>query len=849
MPFIKFFWKDFKSDRAFNWFYILCASLGIMGLLLVESFKNGVEDKVTRNAKNFIASDISVSTRRNFIPEEKAALEEYLSLQKFEHALWIETYSLISKSSAADPLSKLANLNFVSEKFPFYGGVILENNNVKGPGEWSELHSRPSVWISRDLAWELGLKLNDEINVGEGNFVVSGIVIEDKFSSFRGFSLAPKIFLSYKFMEKTELVKFGSTATHAYAIKLPADRELKAVQQNLRKIIKDRSVKIVGPEESSQQISRSLLLLADYLSLITLLTYLLSLIGLYYFSQHFLSGKLKVFSIYKAMGIKTSYLFRVNFLHLITLTFSAVVVSTAIVLLILPGLESFFERLVGDDLQFALNLASIGRILLLSFVGSMLALGPLYWGALQIPVATVFQDLPAELKGMKFGYFLPLFFYIVILAIVLANSLRVGGLFVGALTLIVGLAALIFKIVTTFLEKSSPKFSFTNRHAAKTLSRYFTSSFTVFICLLLGMTLSTFIFQLEKSLRAEFTQTYGNKRPDLFIFDLQDSQYDEYQELVKSNGWVETMSAPMIRARLIKINDQSTSTREENSEGTTFSTREDENSERMRNRGVNLSFRSKLSWSETITEGKFNGLPCNPDVKPCEVSLEQSYARRLGAEIGDTLVFDVSGIEISAVVTSFRQVKWTSFEPNFFILFQPGVLEEAPKTYLASFKAEDVGAKRALFSGMARTFPNVSILDVSEVVKKITNIFDLMAMAIKFISILSLSLALIVLIAVSFNHLDLRKKEMTLFKMIGLRNQKIAAIYIREFSMLVAICIFLSVIFGSAMTFSLMKFIFNGEAFYRPELVITLLVLLSSMLIMIVKLRVNQLLKNREFFK
>ncbi len=848
MPFLKFFWRDFKSDRAFNWFFLLCASLGILGLLLVESFKVGIEDKVSKNAKNFIASDLSVATRRDFKIEEKTALDEYLLKHKFEYALWIETYSLISRASGVNELSKLANLNFVSSSFPFYGGVVLEHGKQKGPGQWQELHKQPSAWISRDLAWELELKKGDRIKIGELEVTVADIILEDKFSSFRGFSLAPKVFISHRYLEATELVKFGSTATHAYAIKLPVGVELKSIQTELKQLIKDKSVKINGPEESSQQISRSLLLLADYLSLITLLTYLLSLIGLYYFSQHFLSGKLKVFSIYKAMGIKTSFLFRINFFHLIILTFFAVLISTTTVVVILPGLENFFESLVGEDLVFRLSVASIGRILALSFGGSMLALGPLYWGALQIPVATVFQDLPAELKRIKLAYFIPLLIYIIVLAIILANSLKVGSLFIGALGLIVAFSAVIFKIVTKLLEKSSASFSFTNRHASKTLSRYFTSSFTVFICLLLGMTLTTFIFQLEKSLRSEFTQTFDNKRPDLFIFDLQDSQFDEFTKLSESKRWEKTIVAPMIRARLIKINEESTSTRVENIEGN-FTTREDENAERMRNRGVNLSFRSQLSWSEKIVDGQFDGSTCDPVKKPCEISLEQSYARRLGAKLGDQLVFDVSGIEVQGVVTSIRQVKWTSFEPNFFILFQPGVLEEAPKTYLAGFKAADLKTKRALFSGMARLFPNVSILDVSEVVKKITTIFDLMAIAIKFISVLSLALALIVLVAVSFNHLDLRRREMNLFKMMGLRNKAIAAIYIHEFSLLVGICFILSIVFGSLMTLVLMKQIFDSEAYFRYPLVLAFLSLIAFVLVGIVTLRVKHLLKGREFFQ
>jgi putative ABC transport system permease protein len=847
MSFINFFWRDFKSDRAFNWFYILCASLGIVGLLMVESFKGGIEDKVSKNAKNFIASDLSISSRRSLDPKEVQAIEDYLSKNKLSFARWIETYSLVSRAGGSEPLSKLADLNFVSEEFPYFGGVFLENNGFTGPGKWKGLHTAPHAWISRDLSWELGVKLGDKLKIGEMDFTIDGVITEDKFSSFRGFSLAPKIFLSYNYLKKTDLIKFGSTATYAYAIKLLPNDNLKNIQAELRTILPDKSIKIVGPEESSQQIARSLNILSDYLALITLMTYLLSLVGLYYFTQHFLSKKLKTFSIYKSLGLKTTFLFKVSFVHLIVLTITAVIISTSIVVLSLPLLESFFTNLIGDVLLFRLGSLSLVRILLLSLGGSMLALGPLFWGALQTPVATIFQDLPAELKRIKFYYFMPLLIYIIVLTILLANSFKVGGYFLGSLAVIIILAGLCFKFFTIALEKLAEHLSFVNRHAAKTMGRYFTSSFTIFICLLIGMTLTTFIFQLDSSLRNEFTQTYGDRRPDLFMFDLQDSQSEKYDKLVQSEKWHQTLFAPMIRGRLIKINQELTQKRVEPGEGE-FSTREDQSSERMRNRGVNLSYRNKLSWSESVVEGSYNGERCRLGKNPCGISLEQSYAKRLGVKLGDQLFFDVSGIEVVGIVTSMRKVKWISFEPNFFILFQPGVLEEAPKTFLSSFKVKTIGEKREIFAKIADQFPNVSILDVSEVIKKITTVFDLMALAIKFISLLSLFVALVVLVAVSFNHLDLRSKEMTLYYMLGLKLNLIKKIYTREFSFLIFLCIILSLVFGSALTMVLMRFIFDSDAKLIFPFVASVMVLLGLLLYVIVSARVRYLVKRKSLF-
>ena len=849
-----FFWRDFKSDKSFNWFFILCASLGIIGLILVESFKIGVEEKVEKNAKNFIASDLALSTRRALDENEIKKIENYLSEKKFQYAKWTETYSLVTKKNdgkngSEENVSKLADLNFVTNEFPFYGGVILENFGKKGPGGWSEIHQSPVLWMSRDLSWELGVKVGDEIKVGEIYFKLAGIILEDQFSSFRGFNLAPKIFLSYNFLSQTDLIKFGSTATFSYSIKLPTNVTVKDIQKEMRSLITDKAVKITGAEESSEQISRSLNLLTDYLSLITLLTYLLSLVGLYYFTQYFLSKKLKTFSIYKALGMKTSTLFKCNFLHLVVLVSSALFFSTFFVMTLLPFIKNYFSKLVGEELIFSLNALSMLRILAMSLGGSVLALGPLFWGALQTPVATIFQDLPAELKRIKAYYFLPIVIYVLLLAIFLSNSIKIGLLFISVLAIIVLLAAVVFKIFTHLLDKSSTDLSFVNKHAARTLSRYFTSSFTIFICLLIGMTLTTFIFQLEGSLRKEFTQSYGDRRPDLFLFDLQDTQAEKFENLVAEKKWNRTTFSPMIRGRLLRINETPVQKREEPGETqSSFQTREDENSERMRNRGVNLSYRSHLSWSETIEEGKFNGSDCDESKGLCEISLEKSYAGRLGAKLGDKLTFDISGIEISGIVASLRSVKWASFEPNFFILFQPGVLNEAPKTYLSSIKVKTFEEKRAVFSKMAEVFPSVSLIEVSELVRKITTIFDLMATAIKFISFLSLFVALIVLIAVSFNHLNLRRREMGLFYMLGMKSNLIKAIYSREFSILISMCFVLSIVFGSGLTAIIMKVAFSSDSLFKFSTILPLMLLLSAALYLIVFFRVKRLVKLKNLF-
>ena len=837
---LKFIQQTLRSSKEFNFFFILCFSLGILGLILVESFKAGVEDRVSKRAKNFIASDLSISSRRQFTEVEKKNIEEVIKKNNLEYSEWIETYSLVSSVEKA----KLADLNFVAAKFPFYGGVIFENGEKSNTADWETLSNSPVLWLSRDLSWELKVKVGDQLKIGESTFQVGKIFTEDQFSSFRGFNLAPKIFLSKNYLAETKLMQFGSTGSFAYLLKINDQNET-LVRENFSKIIKDQTIKIKGPKESSEQIARSLNYLSDYLGLITLLTYILSLIGLYYFTHHFLSKGLKSIALFKALGFTPQKVFILNAAHLIILSLISLVVSFAAMLIMVPVLESLLLARIGEEFKLLFTSGVVLKVSLYSVIGCLLSLLPLILGAVKIPVNTVLQDIPQELKRLAFWYYLPLFFYVVLMAVIISHSIKIGIVFISALLILVGLGYLFFKTFSVLLEKSAKNKKLEIKHGFLALSRYFHSSFTIFMSLLLGVTLIVLIIQVEASLRNEFTSTTELRRPDLFMFDLQDNQEEAFKKLLNEQKLNVTMFSPMIRGRLTAINNGAIEQKKSDQEET-FVTREEENQERFRTRGVNLSYRGKLSWSESITKGKFFSGRCDGEKIPCEISLEESYARRMNVNIGDKLTFDVSGIDIVGVVTSFRKVKWTSFEPNFFILFQPGLLEEAPKTFLASFKVKSIEERREIFQLISNNFANVSLLEVSEVVRKITEIFELMAFSIKIISFLSLAVALVVVWAVSFNHLELKIKEMKLFFLMGMTAEKRETIYKIESFLLTSMSIGLAIFSGTLITFLVLSFGFNITLEIRALYLISFLIILFIILNALLLFKIRNLVKRSE---
>ena len=89
------------------------------------------------------------------------------------------------------------------------------------------------------------------------------------------------------------------------------------------------------------------------------------------------------------------------------------------------------------------------------------------------------------------------------------------------------------------------------------------------------------------------------------------------------------------------------------------------------------TYSDHLRDAEKITAGQWIGRVTNdPAVVP--ISLETGIARELRVQLGDEIVFDVQGVAVRTGVASLREVNWRRPQPNFFVLFPRGVLEEAP---------------------------------------------------------------------------------------------------------------------------------------------------------------------------
>ncbi|MBC74412.1 MAG: hypothetical protein CME64_00195 [Halobacteriovoraceae bacterium] len=769
MTVLKIAFRDLVNSRGFTALFLFNLFLGICGFVTLHSFRDNVNSLLDQRSKQLLSADVAVSGRRTLTKEETQGINDYLKDKAVEVMDSIEVYSM---SKSKDKRSRLVQIKAVEKSFPFYGEVKLE----KDTSDMEGLQKKSHIWVEPQLMAQMKLELGDPLSLGDKTFKVMGVIENDTSTSLRGIGLAPKVYVGLSNLKETNLISFGSVSTNVKLVKLLPEWEKKAEQVKLElgKILKDPGLRIRLPKDASEQVGRILNYLSDYLGLVGLVALFLSGIGSGYLFQNFLFEKLEDIGILKSLGMSLGQISMIYFLQLGVLSLASVLGANVFVWSILPLIGDALSTWTGMSGELKLGWETVYLSYLVAFGASLFICAPILLKMVGRKIQNLFQGgqfFRWEFEKRDLLLYAPLALFMWGLAVAQAHSFKIGTFFTLVLFIVVIIVSLGFPVLFSFMDKRW----LTKKNLTRPLSlswglaaRYFSRdrlSSTLTICALaIGVMLLSLIGQLETSLREELEQDVGRK-PDLFLFDIQEYQKDGLVALAQEEGFSLRSPSPMVRSRILKINGEKFKRSEKEDEA--FSTREEETSRRFRNRGINLSFADGPNESETIIEGRpFSGR-YEDESKPAELSIERRYARRLGLEIGDTVTFEILGIEVQGVVVNLRRVRWTSFLPNFFIVFQPGAIDDAPKTYLAAVDSLTEEQRYAVQDKIVDKYSNVSIVSVTEIVSKIMNIFKAMAQALTIMAGLCLSIGFFTLYAITQNQLKKKRFEAAIQKVFG----------------------------------------------------------------------------------
>lgn len=837
--------KEIRYNRLFSFLFLFNVAIGLLGLVTIENFKVSFEQVLGERAKNLLGADIALSSR---FPLTKEKREKFHSLVKGEN--YSETNLLTmfsmgkgSKSSRLVFLHTLTNPSEGAGFYPYYGWIELDGKE-KFPEERKSLPGKYELWAYPEVIQQLGSK---EVRIGTKDFKIVSIVTDDSQQTFEMGSVAPKLFINLEDAKEAGLIQKGSTLRYYTLVKTDVPITEQLVTE-LNEELDDNAINVSTPEKSSQQVGRVLAYLSDFLGLVSLVALFLASVGLFYLYRSHLGSKRLSFGLYSALGLKQNQIFGLYFRQVFLLGLGGSLLGLFLSALIIPSINFFLSYVLPFELPALVSPRALIIGLSVGILGVLLLSYPLILGAVKQKPASLFQEV-AEIGQGKFNtstfHFLPYILFFAVMSFYASQSFKVGGLFLlifsGATLLSFPLGIGLLRIGKRVSENAGLRLKLSLRY----LNRYWISTISIFLSLLLGCMLLNLIPMLEQSISQELQMGKQSNLPSLFLFDIQDEQVNELQSFFENNQKLNLLSlSPFIRSRIIKINDEEVKVDNEKA-----LTREQQREQRFRNRGTNLSYRDILTESEEIIEGSpFPGPFQEGSEETPLISVEMRYAERMGIKLGDNVEFNILGVPILGKVHNIRKVRWTSFLPNFFIQFQSGVLNNAPKTWLAAVPAMEKERLREVQDGLFDKFPNVSAVDISRVVKKILSVMSQMGWALKAMSGLCLIVGFFVLYSLANHQMEGRKADMALLKVIGMELSEIRKMAIQEFVVIGAMASLLGSLFGMVVSFIVSKLFFDGLWEFNLLWPLGSLVLVSGLCFVTSFLATGKVLKMRSSY-
>lgn len=742
----KRFWR--KRTQILTTAFFLC--LGFWGWLLSESTQTSIRQRLENNAKQIIAADLTVDVRREFKEDELAAFNKVIE-GKGQVSKAYEFFAMMSSAKE----SRLVQVRVIDDLYPFYGAVKVENNS-----QVEQLKS-PSIWAFSEFKDLMALELNEKVQLGKAEFTVTDFILEDQTQTFRLASLAPVIFLHLDNLKKTELIQFGSTFSSIQHVKLNPGIDVTEVANNLKKVLTDPGIDITTYKSLPDDLSGPTQRLSDFLGLTSLVSLLFCSLSLFYLLQIWSAEQQKEKAALAVFGLPESKIQLIEFIQSVLIALLSTAFSTIIVVISTPIVESSIREWFSSDFAFQVTIREVSIILVFQFI--LLAVLTFPFKKSDSPLSRLLKDqMLSNQKGIRF--FLPLLFLIWPFAIFASRSWKNGTYFFLAILSVC--AALIFVgWILLKVLRNIPWTSWTLAYATKALSRQTTASWAFIVTVGVCSALLNLMPQIQNSIQELMKFDSDTKMPSVFMFDIQQEQYADLKSYLKTLDIEEQANSPLVRARILKINDIPFERKEK---AGTFVTREDEQEANTRNRTVNLTYRNKLQTGDKIVKGESFPLDYDEKNQPHPyLSVEKNYADRMGLSINDIMTFDVQGIEVTGIVKNMRQVRWSRFEPNFFILLQDGILNDAPQTHLTSLPPLEKQKKSELMRSISKKFPNVSMIDVERMIRDVVKNLERVSGALKLMTALSFMTGLLALIFLLSSESLRRATEVHLLKILG----------------------------------------------------------------------------------
>lgn len=800
LKFIRFYFRE-------SLMFIIGMAIGLSVIGFVHDLRISFQQGLDERSKELLGADLALSSRIP-IPNEKVELIKKLYPDEIVGSEELPSFFSMAKGK----FSRLVWVKSLGSQYPYYGKIKLRHNQLDRP-------TPGSIWLYPELLNLLDTEVGAFISLGGKSYRVEDVVEFDPTQGLSWGNLAPRLFVNQLDLKESGLIQKGSTITNSVYFQTNRVFDQNDINR-IEEALQDQSIRVSTPSETSEQMARAVRYMTDFLSLISLVALFMSGSGLFYLFSHLIERCRKSLYLYRLLGMDNSQLRVMMLFVVLLLSLAGSLISFAVSATFIPTLKQYLSDYLNAQISTKLSLEIVLFYFLLGPLFSIAIVWPVVKTSLVEKLPNLFEEIVLKTKShSKWIDYLPAILLFMFLSFFSAKSFKIGGFFFVSMLLSTVLLWGIFKFAANYFSKFSKSNTSLARYLfAKAISRQSSSLLAGPIALAISTMMINLVPQMQSMITHELSFSGREGRPQFFMFDIQDEQVEDLKRQLIEDNVNLLRSSPMVRARLLKLNDKDYSVKTKKA-----LTREEEQNQRFRNRGINISFRESINSDETILEGKEFQPPFTSEM--AQISIEKRYASRMGFSLGDKLTFEILGIEVSGVIVNIREVKWTSMNPNFFVLFSPGVLEDAPKTHLITINGLSEDQKMSLLNKTTQNFPNISTVDITKVVDRILNIFNQMMTALKWQSLTTLICGIFVIFSMGINQAELRKNESALYKMLGVSHSSLIKLSLMESFILNFFASLFGVLISFVLTSLIVFFFFDLELKLRPDIGLIVLIL------------------------
>ena len=772
MRYLNFVYRMLRRDARAGELYLLVAALivAVAALTAVGFFTDRVRQALEREANQLLGADMLLTADHPWKPDLRIAAQarglSVVETQTFP--------SMVSIGEGDGLRAQLADIKAVEAGYPLRGALRISDGVAATDRRADGVPEPGAVWIDERLAATLAAGVGERIAVGQRVLRIDAILTFEPDRGLNFFSVAPRLLMNVMDVPSTALIQPGSRIRY----RLLFSGELKEINEFRSYVDKalERGERIEDTENARPEVRAALDRAQRFLGISALLTVVLAAVAVALAARRYMQRHLDPCAIMRCLGATQGFLLRIYLGQFALLGLVSSLAGCLIGYLahyaLYGWLAQFLEvELPPPGIVPALQGIAIGLILLFGF-----ALPPL----LQLKRVSTLRVLRREFSSGRMPPSRLVASYVLGLAGLaglmfwVADDVRLGAYVVGGFSAALVVFALVARIAVRLASLLRGGMAGRERaggvgwrYGLASLERRSVASVVQIVALALGFMALLLLTVTRNDLLNAWSRSLPADAPNQFVVNIQPDQLEAVRA-VFSEHQLTAEFAPMIRGRLVKVNDRAVNADDY----------EDDRARRLVEREFNLSHRDDIPPGNKLSAGRWFSRPSGGERR--EGSVEDGLAKTLGLKVGDWLEFSVGGENIRMQILNLRKLNWDSMRVNFFVLTPPELLNDFPASWITSFHLPRENA--TFVSQLVRAFPNLTVIDVGAILRQLQHIMDQVAQAVQFVFLFTLIAGVIVLYATFATAADERRYELAVMRALGARRDQLRRALLAEFA-------------------------------------------------------------------